>query len=67
MSLNTWKIEFYPQEACEVEDQLEAAKHSLRKWGGLTTENLERHGLVKEGESRYIWNGWGDRFAVDGY
>jgi hypothetical protein len=68
MTLQTWKAEFYTIEAEEATDTtLIAAQHSLMKWRGLTTENLERHGLVKEGESRYIWNGWGDRFAVDGY
>jgi hypothetical protein len=68
MSLQTWKDEFYNVPAEEAaESPLSAAQHSLKKWRGLTTENLERHGMMKEGESRNIWNGWGGRFNVDGY
>ena len=47
MSLDTWKQEFYPVPASEVEnDQVAATEHSLRKWRGLTTENLTRHDLA---------------------
>lgn len=44
MSLETWKLEFYPTDAsdCKEDDALE---HSLRKWIGLRKENLEKHGL----------------------
>jgi hypothetical protein len=66
MSLQTWKDEYYSVDATEsIDTPLIAAQHSLKKWRGLTKENLEKHGLVKEGESREIWNGWGDRFSVD--
>lgn len=43
MSLQTWKEEFYPIEASEVTDKIEAIKHSLRKWTGLLEKNLKKH------------------------
>lgn len=43
MSLATWTAEFYPVPADQVPAE-EAVAHSLRKWRGLTKENLERHG-----------------------
>jgi len=46
MSLETWKAEFYPIPAHEVPVE-DAVQHSLRKWRGLTKENLEKHGLVR--------------------
>jgi hypothetical protein len=50
MSLQTWKDEFYPIHAFKaVGSELEAAKHSLRKWIGLRKENLEKHGLERKG------------------
>lgn len=44
MSLQTWKDEFYPVRAREV-DAKDAVEHSLTKWRGLRQENLERHGV----------------------
>lgn len=44
MSLNSWKREFYPVPADECEEP-NALEHSLRKWRGLTPENLARHGV----------------------
>ena len=43
MSLETWKAEFYPIEAAEVETERHAAQHSLQKWIGLRPENMKRH------------------------
>lgn len=44
MSLATWKQEFYPEPARLVYER-DAIAHSLRKWRGLTQDNLKRHGL----------------------
>jgi hypothetical protein len=68
MTLQTWKDEYYDIEASEaIDNPLTAAQHSLKKWRGLTLENLQKHGLEKEGGSRSIWNGWGGRLNIDGY
>lgn len=48
MSLESWKQEFYPVEAKSCPKEL-AVEHSLRKWRGLTEENLKRHGLDRDG------------------
>ena len=48
MSIETWKAEFYPVEADKVPEEL-AVEHSLRKWRGLTKENLARHELTADG------------------
>lgn len=42
MSLKSWKKEFYPIGASEVDEQ-DAVAHSLRKWIGLRQENLDKH------------------------
>lgn len=44
MSLKSWREEFYPVKAHEVTGLHEALAHSLKKWEGLTPENLQRHG-----------------------
>jgi hypothetical protein len=48
MSLDTWKAEFYPIPAGKVPVE-DAVQHSLRKWRGLTKENLEKHGVARKG------------------
>lgn len=45
-------------EAATVSD-IAAAEHSLNKWRGLTTENLEKHGLNRK--TNVIFNG--DKYA----
>lgn len=58
MSIKTWKLEFYPAPATVarylgtngiqgpvMHDPVDATRHCLRKWQGLTTENLRKHGL----------------------
>ena len=47
MSLETWKAEFYPIEADKTTKE-QAIEHSLRKWQGLTPENLKKHGVIHE-------------------
>lgn len=51
MSLKTWKLEFYPVKARTVRKE-DALDHSLRKWEGLTEENLKKHGVKR------IWGGF---------
>lgn len=48
MSFETWMDEFYPVDAVDVPKN-EAVAHSLRKWRGLTQENLEKHGVTLDG------------------
>jgi hypothetical protein len=50
MSMQTWKQEFYASPASKVgataylrDDVISAVEHSLRKWEGLTEENLAKH------------------------
>lgn len=54
MSLQTWKEEFYPTEADSPEAQASPIEHSLRKWKGLTKENLDKHGLKKAVNTNYV-------------
>ena len=42
MSLATWKREFYRTPASRVSKK-NALAHSIRKWEGLSKENLKRH------------------------
>lgn len=53
MSLATWKEEFYPIAAHKVAAE-DALAHSLRKWRGLTPENLARHGVSHD--SGYLFD-----------
>lgn len=48
MSLDTWKEEFYftPETDFASMTDLEAAKHSLRKWSGATKENCDKHQVI---------------------
>jgi len=47
MSIETWEQEFYAVEVSVVGNDTDVVllKHSIKKWEGLQTENLERHGL----------------------
>lgn len=63
MSLESWKKEFYPKPARLVSKR-GAAKHSLRKWIGLRTENLDKHGLDRSGHA--IFEVHGPTFYIDG-
>lgn len=63
MSLVTWKAEFYPVEADEVQIE-DSIDHSLTKWIGLRQANLEKHG-IKAGRYDGIGDG-NDRMYVGG-
>jgi hypothetical protein len=48
MSLKTWKEEFYPIPADSsraTKTEISALRHGIRKWKGLTRENLRKHGI----------------------
>ena len=46
MSIETWKAEFYPVPADDesLDTDVKRVEHSLRKWEGLTPENMAKHG-----------------------
>lgn len=46
MSIKTWKAMFMPTPATAPRTARQALAHSLRKWRGLTWENLAKHGLT---------------------
>jgi hypothetical protein len=67
MSLETWKIEFYPVEAQDVPVK-QALDHSIRKWEGLRRENLVRHECHARGGvfcSPYVASGDDDKLEID--
>lgn len=47
MSKDTWRAEFFPTDASTARNMtnLEAVRHSLRKWRGLTPDNLKAQKL----------------------
>lgn len=45
MTVESWKQEYYPIPASDVEPE-KAAQHSLRKWTGLRQANLKAHGVT---------------------
>lgn len=45
MSIKTWKKEFYPTKPNKRMSKKDAILHSIKKWEGLTKENIEKHGL----------------------
>ena len=64
MSKKTWLREFYPTPADRFSPDndlphtaLETVRHSLRKWEGLTKENLDKHGLFRSpfGSDTLLW------------
>jgi hypothetical protein len=68
MSLQSWKDEFYPVDAAELISNFGAIDsilldHSIRKWQGLTPENLEKHKVDKIRGSRCIQDK--DVFYID--
>lgn len=54
MSLQSWKKEFYPTEASEIDNTPDAIEHSITKWKGLLPENLSKHYLEIDDGS--IWD-----------
>lgn len=65
MSLESWKKEFYPVDACEIEGLVDAAKHSLKKWEGLLSENRKKHGVILNKDSD-LEEGGGGIILLDG-
>ena len=47
MSKKSWEKEFYPVEADSKEAMARPIAYSLKKWRGLTPENLARHNLTE--------------------
>lgn len=45
MSIKSWKEEFYPIPASRVRKK-DAIDHSIKKWEGLSPENLSKHELT---------------------
>ena len=44
MSIETWKAEFYPEPADNPYlTELEAVRHSIKKWEGLLPGNMRKH------------------------
>lgn len=64
MSLASWKAEFYPVDANSKEALKHPARHSIRKWTGLSRDNLRKHGLRKVGQF-IIQDGNGSVFEID--
>lgn len=56
MSIKTWKEEFYLVDARDVPKE-EALAHSIKKWRGLTPENLAKHDLRRLGS--YLHDDYG--------
>lgn len=59
MSMKTWKEEFYPVGADEAAKggNLAAVEHSIKKWEGLTLENLAAHGVRQHEDAPYVITG----------
>lgn len=52
MSIETWRTEFYPEEAVAVAlrgNDIECIEHSIRKWSGVSPENLQKHNVYVRG------------------
>lgn len=57
MSLQTWKEEFYPTNARSTEALNAPIEHSLRKWKGLTQENMDKHNVRISDRGHWIEDG----------
>ena len=70
LGLAGWKKEFYTVEARDKEatkSRLAAVKHSLRKWRGLTEENLSKYVIARDGSVIYDGTlGTFDQLVIDG-
>jgi hypothetical protein len=54
MSLKTWIEKYMPVPAEQATgSELEAAKHSLRKWKGFEANVLQEHGISQDGPEMY--------------
>jgi hypothetical protein len=50
MTIETWKEEFYTEDANVAGDgsDMECLDHSIKKWNGVLPENLKKHQLAKD-------------------
>lgn len=48
MSIETWKAKFYPVPADKPKTKRAALLHSIRKWQGLSKDNLAKHTLEQQ-------------------
>lgn len=62
MSVASWRREFYRVAASRVKKK-DALEHSLRKWEGLTKENLRKHDVWVSGGM--VADMSGDDFPID--
>jgi len=68
MSLESWRLEYYPVPATHV-PVAEAVAHSLLKWQGLRPDNLSRHNMEVDSFGNLAYMGdldVKDYFPVDG-
>ncbi len=63
MSLESWKREFYPIDAKSEMTEQEAILHSIKKWEGLTKENLNKHML--DADCGWLSDEFGEAFDID--
>lgn len=54
MSIKTWKKEFYPKKPSRRMSNVDAIKHSIRKWEGLTEGNLKKHEVYLSYHNDYL-------------
>jgi hypothetical protein len=54
MTMQSWRSEFYPVPSRKMNNKEEAIFHSIKKWEGLTKENLEKHKVMKAGNLHVI-------------
>lgn len=62
MSIETWKREFYPIDAKSEMSEKEAILHSIKKWEGLTKENLNKHMLDADVDCGWLSDEFGEAF-----
>lgn len=55
MSLISWKEQYYGEDAKDAAERgtLEALRHSIKKWSGLTPEALAEHGVRIRGHALF--------------
>lgn len=66
--IEDWKAEFYPVDADEFKDSIDyvgAIKHSLKKWRGLTKENLVKYSVETIKGDSGIVDAEGTRIGID--
>ena len=64
MSFMTWLEEYYPVAAANVNVE-DALAHSRRKWPGLRSENLTRHGVYVDKHGVVMAHGQGHMLGID--